>query len=236
MQKKAIPIAIAAGAVVAMFFIARITGVLQFYKVSSNSSLPTQSIGQLILSSNLPSVERNRFIFFEQFDSILQKEATWFHRCVGMPGDTLWMKNGVLFVNGQQGTIENKVWRLYTLRTDRAAYWIDQYKDRFDEATLQWMNLTDTIINVSLTLSDAARVQSTLQASEWLALVDVSNYTPDYFVQLQQSHWTLDNFGPLVVPEDSYFVLGDNRHNAQDSRFIGPIDESKLSGVLLSNK
>ncbi len=236
MQKKAIPIAIAAGAVVAMFFIARITGVLQFYKVSSNSSLPTQSIGQLILSSNLRSAERNRFVFFEQYDSILQKEATWFHRCVGMPGDTLWMKNGVLFVNGQQGDIENKVWRLYTLRTDRAAYWIDQYKDRFDEATLQWMNLTDTIINVSLTLSDAARVQSTLQASEWLALVDVSNYTPDYFVQLQQSHWTLDNFGPLVVPEGSYFVLGDNRHNAQDSRFIGPIDESKLSGVLLSNK
>lgn len=236
MQKKAIPIAIAAGAVVAMFFIARITGVLQFYKASSPSSLPTFTTGQLIVSSNLKSAVRNRYLFFLQYDSSLQKEAIWFHRCVGMPGDTLWMKNGVLFVNGQQGTIENKVWRLYTLRTDRAAYWLEQYKERFDEATLQWMNLADTLINVPLTLSDAARVQSSLEVSERLDLVDMTNYTPDYFVKLQQPLWTLDNFGPLVVPEGSYFVLGDNRHNAQDSRFIGPIDESKLSGVLLSNK
>lgn len=198
--------------------------------------MPTQPIGQWVLSSNLRSAERNRFVFFEQYDSILQKEATWFHRCVGMPGDTLWMKNGVLFVNGQQGDIENKVWRQYTLRTNRAAYWLDKYKDRFDESMLQWMNLADTIINVPLTLSDAARLQSDLQPSEWLALLDVRNYPPNYFVQIQHFNWTLDNFGPLVVPEDSYFVMGDNRHNAQDSRFIGPVDEAKLRGVLLSNK
>ena len=78
----------------------------------------------------------------------------------------------------------------------------------------------------------------------------------------QKGSWTSDNFGPLKIPspgetiivdsvtfklyhnipgikagknllqEKLYFVLGDNRYGAEDSRFIGLIAHSKMYGVV----
>ncbi|MGQ0812798.1 MAG: signal peptidase I [Nitrospiraceae bacterium] len=39
-----------------------------------------------------------------------------------------------------------------------------------------------------------------------------------------------DNFGPVTVPEDSYFVMGDNRDQSLDSRFWGYVREEKIRG------
>lgn len=39
-----------------------------------------------------------------------------------------------------------------------------------------------------------------------------------------------DQFAPVVVPEGAIFVMGDNRGNSRDSRYIGPIDEDLIVG------
>ena len=43
----------------------------------------------------------------------------------------------------------------------------------------------------------------------------------------------LDELAPTVVPANSYFVLGDNRHNARDSRFTGPVASEDIHGRLV---
>lgn len=46
------------------------------------------------------------------------------------------------------------------------------------------------------------------------------------------------NFGPIVIPKDQYFFMGDNRDNSADSRYYGLIPRSEIRGhatrILLS--
>jgi signal peptidase I len=38
------------------------------------------------------------------------------------------------------------------------------------------------------------------------------------------------NFGPIHIPKDGYFMMGDNRANSDDSRVWGPVKKSQLIG------
>jgi signal peptidase I len=38
------------------------------------------------------------------------------------------------------------------------------------------------------------------------------------------------NFGPVTVPQDNYFVLGDNRDNSRDSRYFGFVEGKAIVG------
>jgi len=39
-----------------------------------------------------------------------------------------------------------------------------------------------------------------------------------------------DNFGPFIVPHNSFFVMGDNRDESYDSRFWGVVDLQEIKG------
>ena len=44
------------------------------------------------------------------------------------------------------------------------------------------------------------------------------------------THVSRNNWGPLVVPKQSYFVLGDNRDNSDDSRYWGFVPAMLIEG------
>lgn len=56
---------------------------------------------------------------------------------------------------------------------------------------------------------------------------------PDSSIIIEISEETIKNFkDKSKIPENQYFVLGDNRRNSKDSRNLGWIDREQIEGVV----
>ena len=55
---------------------------------------------------------------------------------------------------------------------------------------------------------------------------DIRGNSPQHFsFDIQR-----DNFGPVVIPDDSYFMMGDNRDDSADSRYFGFLEKEYIVG------
>jgi len=58
-----------------------------------------------------------------------------------------------------------------------------------------------------------------------------SGALPDHDILRMPFPSPREYFGPLRVPEDTYFMLGDNRDNSADSRYIGFVPRRNIVGL-----
>ena len=180
--------------VAAVLFIVIRTFILQTFVITSGSMENALLVGDFLIANRaavgvrIPgtqtrirgysSVRRGDVLVF---DPPHEPDLKLVKRLIGVAGDTVSMKDGVLTLNGQVQS--------------------EPYVKHVDPA------------------GDDPHAWMAWQSEHLVDTVSKTDYRP-----------TRDNWGPLVIPEDRYFMLGDNRDTSLDSRYWGLLEGWRLEG------
>ncbi|MBN1541453.1 signal peptidase I [candidate division KSB1 bacterium] len=182
--------------------------VVQAFRIPTGSMKDTLLIGDFLLVNkfiygvktpdrvpftdiDLPSLklpgfkkpERSEIIVFKY---PLNPKQDYIKRCIGLPGDTIEVRKGIVYINNRpEGEITRIDSRVYDLEERR--------------------------------MMDYYRVQTGTGRS----------YTIRHYSDANLNN---DNYGPVVVPSDHLFMMGDNRDNSSDSRYWGFMPMENLVG------
>jgi signal peptidase I len=149
-------------------------------------------------------------------------KTTMVHRLCGTPGDTVEIKGGTLFINGKNADGDLQLRHVYkvsreaaeTLEYDESeAYVIPPYSDTL------YIPLADRVVK-----------KAQLTGKRYILPAGLRD---EAIYRIYHKNWNADHFGPLRVPPHKYFVLGDNRGSAHDSRHFGLIERDKILGIVL---
>lgn len=229
-------IGISTGLLLIALFFCKITGVFTWYKNSTPSNEPTLKTGDIFFSTNLNNPHRGNFvIYYEPYiDSIMQsseyaaKNSIYVRRLCAVPGDIIDMKKGILYVNNKNFDEYLNLMSYYLTTKNELQKTNYNYDSLIETGNYQEINNNGSVL-INLTNKEASSISRVIRLEKYF-----STDTTEVFKWLKDKKgYTVDNFGPLIIPKDCFFVLGDNRHNSMDSRYTGFVEKQKVKSVVL---
>jgi len=198
-------------ATIAIFLLLR-TFLVEAYRIPSGSMIPAMLIGDWLFVNklrygphvpftqiNLPGYaepERGEIVVFispPQVDQPWDPTPILVKRLIGMPGDTLYSRAGIVHINGVP---------------QRQGYGAG----------------SPTGAPTAAPTGAPPNETHPLFAWQERIAVDSSRFGPVPAIP------TLDDWGPLLVPEGHFWMMGDNRYNSKDSRYWGIVPRENVRG------
>ncbi len=202
----------------------RITNVLDMYTIPTSSNEPTILIGELIFVSNLKEPNPYEFLtFYRQFED--GAKTTYLKRICGMPGDRIEIIDGVVYRNGNNFDQKLKLAYMYKV----------PFKSNDKSKSVEFRALRDAIISNDYKRGEVLAFLSKEAADKFVDAEKQiqSKSEVDERIYPFLGSGNVDQIKAFVVPDNCYFVLGDNRHNSLDSRFWGFVQQEDIIGVML---
>lgn len=161
--------------------------------------MQNQSYYQLIRSYGRNRVWNEERNFGEVIARPVDKRENYIKRCVGIPGDVLQMKDGILYVNGKQQKDFDGLQHNYLVKTsssinpkalDRLGI---SHDDRQNYSSMQYIfPLTDKMEGELKSFPNVTEIEKLTDSPD--------RWDPNIFPADSRYPWNVDNFGPLTIP------------------------------------
>ena len=224
----------------ALLLLARATGMLLYYIAPTPANDPNIKQGDKVFTSTLKTPLPYSFVMItsKYTDSVnmaimpdYEPGSRFLYRLCGLPGNVIEMKNGVLYVDGKNFDKKLNLDHKYVINSSDF--------NLIDQEDIETMTVLGGGIMINrdsaLVIFDSTllnKYSSKIKSALYMMPPNLENGVFKW--NNKNESWSIDNFGPLKIPHDCYFVLGDNRHNALDSRYTGFVKKENIKGVALN--
>jgi signal peptidase I len=158
----------------------------------------------------------------------VDRRDNYVKRCIGIPGDTITIKSGVLYVNGKIVPDNGTQQTTYAVATNGTSINPKAF-ERLNISKSDQTMLTGSTYVLPLTKPNAAAISKFTNVTEVSPYVTrAGEYAPHIFPYSQTYGWNEDNFGPIWIPVRGTTVKIDTSNLCLYERIIGVYEKNDL--------
>jgi signal peptidase I len=165
----------------------------------------------------------------------LDKKEMYIKRCIGLPWETLEVRDGQVFINGS--AIENKAGMMWNhLISVSSPSAISKLQRDFGKlnSEIQMMNQEGDLLLVPLTSEEANKMK--VMTADFPSVVQFQDTTSDHSLSIYPNsneypfgEWSSDRYGPMTIPAEGMTIEMSHDAFVRYSRVIGAYEGNSIA-------